>query len=64
MKKTSCPVCGDPVPKRATGRPRIYCEKRKCRDEAWRSGAAKENKLTKDARLRDEIARTMKRATA
>lgn len=58
-----CPICGGAVKQPKTGRPRLY-DKRACRDQAWRSGTAKETRLAKDAALRDEIARSMRRAIA
>lgn len=62
MTTKPCPVCGDPVPQKKTGRPRIYCLKRACRDIAWRSGTAKQTRAQKTATLRSSIAASMQRS--
>lgn len=59
--RPACPVCGKPVPQPKTGRPRLY-DTRPCRDIAWRSGAAKQTRTTRDAALRDTVLGTMRRA--
>lgn len=59
-----CPVCGKRFTLNTTGRPRLY-DQRTCRDIAWRSGAAKQTRTTRDATrdatLRATVLGTMRR---